>query len=171
MAGITSADRQPARPARSAARRCAVGIYGTIITAGVLASAGDGLSTLDLALSVLITLMVYWVAEEYAEILGEHLAGGRQLDWRYALAATWPMLGASFLPLLLLVLARLAGAGRSAAANVALVAAVCELMVYAWAAGHAAQLRGRQHLAVTFAAAMLGLLMIILKDVVLVQLH
>ena len=88
------------------------------------------MSSLDLTIAVLITLVVYWLAEEYAEILGEHLAGGRLPTWRYALAAlaaTWPMVGASFLPLLLVVLCWLLGAAPSAAANVGLIAAVGEL--------------------------------------------
>jgi hypothetical protein len=174
MRDASSDGAQPAAPARSAGRRTAVGIYGTIITAAILASAGDELKTPELALSVLITLVVYWVAEEYAEVLGEHLAGGRMPTWRYvraALAATWPLVSASYSPLLLLVLAWLLGASPRAAANVGLGAAVAELMIYAWLAGRAAELRGRQQLALTAAAAVLGLVMITLKDVVLIRLH
>jgi len=44
-------------------------------------------------------------------------------------------------------------------------------MIYAWSAGRAAQLRGRQLLIITAVAAALGLVMIILKDVVLIHLH
>ncbi len=174
MAGHASTGGQPAAPVRPAGRRRAVGIYGTIVTAAVLAAAGDDLHTLELALSIVITLLVYWVAEEYAEILGEHLAGGRLPTWRYAraaLAATWPMVGASFVPLLLLVLAWLLGASSSVAANYGLAAAIAELMIYAWAAGRAAELQRRQQLVLGSAAAVLGLLMIVLKDVVLVRLH
>jgi hypothetical protein len=77
-----------------------------------------------LVISVVGTLLVYWIAEEYAEILGEHTAGG-QLPSRAsilgALAATWPMVSASFAPLLAAVLATLAGASALTAANVGLV--------------------------------------------------
>ena len=172
--GRTGRTDREGRPARSAGRRRAVGIYGTIVTAGVLASAGDRLKTPELALSVLITLLVYWIAEEYAEILGEHLAGGRLPTLGYAgaaLKATWPMVGASSLPLLLLMLAWAAGASSSAAANVALGAAVAELLAYSWAAGRAAHLSRRQQLVISSAAAALGLVMIMLKDFVLVHLH
>ena len=44
-------------------------------------------------------------------------------------------------------------------------------MIYAWSAGRAAHLGGRQLLIVTSIAGALGLLMIILKDVVLIHLH
>jgi hypothetical protein len=121
-----------------------------------------------------ITLVVYWLAEEYAEILGEHLAGGRLPTWRYALAAlaaTWTLVGASFLPLLLLLLAWLLGASTSTAANYGLAVAIAELMIYAWAAGRTAQLRRRQQFVLSAATAVLGLVMVVLKDVVLVRLH
>lgn len=59
------------------------------------------------------TLVAYWLAEEYAELLGEQVEGGAVPTWdfiRGRLDATWPMVCASYLPLLALVLARLAGA-------------------------------------------------------------
>ena len=127
--------------ARAPGPRRAAGIYGTIITAAVLAAAGDNVRTLPLAVSIVVTLLVYWLAEEYAEILGEQIEGGRlptRRDVRAALAATWPMVSASGLPLLALVLARLLGASDSAAATAGLVTAVVLLVIYAWSAGVAA---------------------------------
>ena len=80
MAGIAGGGAPSGRPARAPLRRRAAGIYGTIITAAVLAATGDHAATLPLAISVLVTLLVYSVAEEYAELLGEQLesrAGAR----------------------------------------------------------------------------------------------
>lgn len=48
---------------------------------------------------------------------------------RTALAATWPMVSASFLPLLALVLTWLAGASTAAAANVGLAVAIVLLTI------------------------------------------
>jgi hypothetical protein len=45
------------------------------------------------------------------------------------------------------------------------------LMVHAWAAGRSAHLHGRQLLVATSIAAVLGLAMILLKDVVLTHVH
>lgn len=174
MAGIAASGEQRGSSARAAGRRHAAGIYGTIITASILAAAGAHLPTQPLSVCILVTLVVYWLAEEYAEILGEQLAGGRLPAWpdiRSALAGTWPMVSSSCIPLVALVAARLAGASPSDAASVGLVVAVVLLTVYAWSAGRAADLHGRQLLVITSVAAALGLLMIILKDVVLVHLH
>ena len=158
----------------TAGRRRAAGIYGAIITAAIIAAVGGKLPTLALAVSVLVTLVVYWVAEEYAELLGEQVTGGHLPTWAYvrgALAHTWPMVSASYLPLLALVLARLAGASASTAANVGLVAAVLLLTFHGWSAGRASHLRGWQLAGVTSVAAALGLVMVLLKDLVLIHLH
>ncbi len=174
MTEIPTSSPQPGLPARAPLRRRAAGIYGTIITAAVLAATGDHVPTLPLGVSILVTLLVYWVAEEYAELLGEQLEAGQVPAWadiRAALEATWPMVTASYIPLLSLVLARLLGASPPDAANAGLVAAIVLLMIYGWSSGRAAHLRGRQQLAITSIAAALGLLMIILKDVILIHLH
>jgi hypothetical protein len=116
---------------RAVAKRRAAGIYGTIVTASVLATAGDHLRPLPLAVAVFVTLLVYWLAEEYAE-LGEHATAGRLPTWsqtRADLAAKWPMVSASYLPLLALLAARLLGASPSTAAYIGLGVTVALLMV------------------------------------------
>ena len=82
-------------------RRRAAGIYGAIITAAILDTAGGRVSTDALVVSVVVTLLVYWVAEEYAEVLGDQVEGGRLPSRTYiwgALATTWPMVSASYAP-------------------------------------------------------------------------
>jgi len=165
---------QAGQQVMTAGRRRAAGIYGAIITAAIIAAVGGQLRTAALAVSILLTLVVYWVAEEYAELLGEQVTGGHLPTWAYvraALAHTWPMVSASYLPLLALVLARAAGASALAAANIGLAAAILLLTYHGWSAGRAARLRGWQLAAVTSIAAALGLVMVVLKDLVLIHLH
>jgi hypothetical protein len=174
------ASREPPAPAAGAPpaepsphRRRGPGIYGTIITAAVLAVAGPSESGTDLAVSVLVTLLVYWVAEQYSDLLGD-LHGGHLPSWRSvgsALRGSWGMVSASFFPLGALLFAELLGASTTIAANVGLAMAVLLLMVYAWQAGHAARLTGWRLTIVTSLAAVLGLLMVVLKDVVILSMH
>jgi hypothetical protein len=82
-------------------RRRAAGIYGAIVTAAILDTAGGRVSTAALVISVVVTLLVYRLAEEYAEVLGEQVEGGRLPSRAYireALTATWPMVSASYAP-------------------------------------------------------------------------
>src|SRR5262249_41245576 len=167
---IAAGDGAQAGPAvENLGRRRAAGIYGAIITAAILDTAGGHVSTAALVVSVVVTLLVYWIAEEYAEVLGEHTAGGRLPSRAYiqgSLVSSWPMVSASYLPLLAVVLAKLAGASDLTAANVGLVAAIVLLTIHGWLAGRAAQLQGRELVMVTSIAAALGLVMIFLKDLV-----
>jgi hypothetical protein len=155
-------------------RRRAAGIYGAIITAAILDTAGGHVSTTALVVAVVVTLLVYWIAEEYAEVLGEQAAGGHlpsRASIRGALVSTWPMVSASYLPLLAVVVAAAAGASALTAANAGLVVAVVLLTVHGWLAGRSAQLQGWKLLWATSIAAGLGLVMILLKDLVLIHLH
>jgi hypothetical protein len=157
-----------------AGRRRAAGIYGAIITASIMAAAGGSLPTLALVLSVLVTLVVYWLAEEYAEVLGRQATGGHvptRAHIRAGLASRWPIVSASFAPLVVLVVARLAGASAFAAANAGIGAAVVLLTAHGWTAGRAAQLRGWRLTASTSIAAVLGLVMVALKNLVILHLH
>jgi hypothetical protein len=174
MAGIAGGGEVRPGPVGNAGRRRAAGIYGAIITAAILAAVGGRLPTGALVVSVVVTLLVYWLAEEYAELLGEQAAGGALPTRAYiraALAATWPMVSASYLPLLVLVLARLAGASPGAAANFGLAAVVVLLTAHGWLAARAAKLRGWQLVFAVSVAAALGLAMVVLKDIVLIHLH
>jgi hypothetical protein len=175
MADITAGDGLQHEPAaKNLGRRRAAGIYGAIITAAILDTAGGHLPTLPLVVAVVVTLVVYWLAEEYAELLGEQAGNGRLPSWaaiRAALTATWPMVSASYAPLLVLLLARLAGASAPAAANIGLVAAIVLLTFHGWSASRAAQLHGRPLIFATSVALALGLVMIGLKDLVLNHLH
>jgi len=172
---IAASDGARAGPAvEDLGRRRAAGIYGAIITAAILDTAGGHVPTTALVVSVVVTLLVYWIAEEYAEVLGEHTAGGRLPSRAYiqgSLVSSWPMVSASYLPLLAVVAATLAGASDLTAANVGLVVAIVLLTIHGWLAGRAAQLRGRKLVLVTSIAAGLGLVMILLKDLVLIHLH
>jgi len=175
MMSIAAGDGAGIRPvAQNQGRRRAAGIYGAIITAAILDTAGGHVSTAALVVSVVVTLLVYWVAEEYAEVLGEQAGGGRlpsRASIQGALVSTWPMVTASYLPLLAVVLAAVAGASKLVAANLGLVVAVVLLTVHGWLAGRAAQLRGWKLLVAASVAAVLGLVMILLKDLVLLHLH
>jgi hypothetical protein len=158
----------------AAGRRRASGIYGTVITAAVLASAGGHLATAALSVAVLMTLMVYWIAEEYAAVLAEETEHGHLPTWpriRAGMANTWPMVTAAYVPVLGLIVARLFGASHAAAANIALIIAMALLMIHGWTAGRAADLRGSRLTIATLIAASLGLMMIILKNFVITNLH
>ena len=157
----------------AAGRRRAAGIYGTIVTAAMLA-AGANLATAALAVAVLVTLLVYWTAEQYAELLAEQAEHGHLPSWSRigsGFASTWPMVSAAYIPVLALIVSRLFGASKAAAANIGLIAAVVMLLIHGWVAARAAELRGPQLILTTLIAGFLGAVMVVLKNFVVTNLH
>ncbi len=149
-------------------RRRAASIYGTIVTAAVIAAGGNQLKSAQLAVTVVVTLIVYWLAEQYAELLGAHTHDGRLPSARLirsSLAEAWPMVTASFLPVASIGVAVLFGASSSNAAQAALIVTVVLLIMHGDSAGRAAGLRGKQRIIVTLIAGLLGVAMVILKSV------
>ena len=121
--------------------------------------------TLPLAVAVVVTLIVYWVAEEYAALV-EHASAGHMPTWahiRGAMRAKWPLVSASYIPLVTLLVARLLGATPSTAAYIALFVIVALLMVYGWRAGRSSGLHGFPQVGMTLLAGGFGALMILLK--------
>jgi hypothetical protein len=166
MTGTSADDAPPPAAHSTAARQRAAGIYGTIVASAVLAGGGAQLRTVPLAIAVVVTLLVYWAAEGYAELLGEQIHAGRlprREQVRAALVGLWPMVTASYVPLLALLVARALGATTKNAATVGLVVALVLLVAHGWAAGRAAQLRGPRLLVVTLIAGAFGVVMILLK--------
>ena len=65
MASVAAGDgAQVGSATENLGRRRSAGIYGAIITAAILDTAGGHVSTTVLVISVVVTLLVYWVAEE-----------------------------------------------------------------------------------------------------------
>lgn len=138
------------------------------MTAAVIAAGGNQLSTTALAVTVVVTLVVYWLAEQYAELIGEHTHAGRlpsPARIRSSLKEAWPMVTASYLPVASLLLARLLGASAADAALVALIVTVVLLVGHGHAAGRAAGLTGLRLGVITATAGILGIAMVILKVV------
>ena len=131
----------------------------------MLAAGGGHLQTLQLAVAVLVTLTVYWVAEAYAEF-GERAYDGHVPTWlqtRSSLAAKWPLVSASFVPLAAVLLTRGLGASAPNAAFIGLGVTVALLLAYGWQAGRAAHLHGLALIAMTVVAGAIGGVMIGLK--------
>ncbi len=165
---MTPAQQPPERPTARAAQNAtgrAAGIYGLIVSASVLATVGSQMRTAPLAVAVFVTLLVYWLSEQYAE-LGARASEGRipsAGSVRSALRDKWPIVSASYVPLVALLVARLLGATPSDAALVALVVIVVLLMIYGWRAGRAARMGRLAQTGMVLLAGGLGVLMIVLK--------
>jgi hypothetical protein len=141
-----------------------VAIYGTIISASVLAAAHED-TTLEIAAGMFITLLIYWLAERWSQLIAGHLSG-EPFSWSYTrqvFVAGWPMVQASYGPLIVLIVSDWIGASAEVAVDLALLWTIVTLFVLGFMVGRKAKLGfGGQALSAFFVGA-LGALLIGLK--------
>lgn len=146
-------------------RQAPPAIYGTIIGASVMAATEEHTPIDEVAASVVLTLIVYWLAERWSFLLGSHLTG-EPIDFRHAkevFAEGWSMVQASYLPLLVMLIAWGLGAGDDAAVNLALLATLVILVLLGTVAGRRAGLAGWGVVGSAAFTGVLGMLLIVLK--------
>ncbi|HSE72586.1 MAG TPA: hypothetical protein VLA97_17595 [Nocardioidaceae bacterium] len=145
--------------------RIASGIYGIIVGAAVMATS-SAQTFGQLIASVLVTLLVYWVAERYARVLARRIADGRRPTWRelgQELTEGWAIVTESGLPLLVLVVLGLSGVEQRTAVLIALGTSTAVLCVAGWAVGRDNRLKPLERVASAVGAGAIGFAMIALK--------
>ncbi|HEX4776799.1 MAG TPA: hypothetical protein VFW74_08505 [Acidimicrobiia bacterium] len=151
---------------RSLTRNTAAAIYGTVVTAALIA--GDSIETTDTALivtTVVVVVPLYWLAHAYAEFLAhgihEETAPKVVATLRQEIGIIW-----SALPLLATILVlRSVGVDENTAVNVALWLAVVELVAVAIVAARHNRLRGFALVAAVAVSALFGVVIVVLKAV------
>ena len=141
-------------------------ITGTVVCAAAIAyAAGHADSVAQLSGIILGTVVVYWIAHLHAVTLGSALTHRHhpRAALQHALRETWPIAGASVVPLALLVLSTLLGAQLSVAAWTALAGSVALLTTYSYLAGARGGLDIRGRIISAVAGLSLGLLVVALK--------
>jgi hypothetical protein len=147
-----------------AAHGAASRVLGLIVTAAVMAAAGELGTVGDVAASVLIGVVVYWIAESYSRTLEARLV--EQGTWHelwHELRDHSPMVGASLLPLLAMLATVAAGARDSVAITVGLATATLLLLVFAWIAAGTSGLSGLARIWTTVLVGAFGVAMIAMK--------
>ena len=141
-------------------------LTGTVVCAAAIAySAGHLESTAALCTAIFGTVLVYWLAHLHARTLGLSVTHGHHplVALRLAAAETWPIAGASVLPIVILLVAELAGAPLATAAWTALDATIVLLTAYSYLAGVRSGLRPWGRVASAAVGAGLGILVALLK--------
>ena len=141
-------------------------IYGLIVSASVMAAAGERGSVWDVTISVLVAVLVYWIADAFSEVLSHQIVSESTPTRAHVvdlLRTRWALVEASYAPLLLVVLFRAAGATTNAAIEAGLGTATVLLAAFGWtaAARRGSGILGRVTAAVLTGA--LGLVMVVLK--------
>jgi hypothetical protein len=149
-------------------RAISAGIYGLIVSTAVAAVAGEHGTVKDVTLSVLVAVFVYWLADAYSEalslsVIDQHTRPRTLM--RGLLTERWALVEASFVPLLVMIVARAFGAGTNTAINLGLFTATALLGVIGWIAATRRGSRVLTRLGLALVTAGFGLVMIALKTI------
>ncbi len=147
-------------------RRRASALYGLIIGGSVLAATTADLRLVRVIVSVVATLVVYWIAETYVHIMTARQMSRHELDkatWRAIAADGLPLITISFIPLAVLVVTDLLGLTTDRAADVALGANTALLLFAGYRIGKDAGLTGNRLALSVTVTGLLGIAIVGLK--------
>jgi hypothetical protein len=158
-------------PAKSSRfRRLAVNpesaIYGTVVTAAIMAAEGDSEhATISVVAAILATVIVFGLAHAYSNLLGRAVTHKQPTlrGFGVVVRQEWPLVEASFLPIVALIGSRLVGLSRSTAILVGLIVCVVELAGWAVLVCRRLELTGMARARVVVQTSLFGLVIIALK--------
>ena len=129
-------------PILDRAVRFGAAVCGSFLAAsvvGVAYESGAGVRTMTV--SLVGSMVVFWAAHVWSEVLGERILLGEAFTPRHALAIArreWPLVEAAALPSVLLGLAWAGAWSRETGARLALAAALVQVVAWGFAAGRRA---------------------------------
>lgn len=142
-------------------------IYGTIVAGALLAAEGAHPENYQTTVaSVVIALIVYWLAHTYADLAGERLVTGMRLTLRgvrQSALSELPILSGSAVPLVVLIAMWIAGVSLLNAISWAVYSTAGMMILVEIVAGLGSGLRGWSLVGQTMFGVLLGLFVVALK--------
>jgi hypothetical protein len=142
-------------------------VYGTIVVGTLLAAESAQKETyLKTVLSVVITLLLYWLAHSYAESAASRMNTRTRLsadELIRSMRHESPIIIGAAMPLVPLLIWWVTGASLTNAVSAAIWTAAGMIVVYELIAGLRAKLTGVELIVQTLVGAALGLMVIVLK--------
>jgi hypothetical protein len=162
----------PAHPLAPEHANPARAIYGTILVMAVITglSHDDSVTSAQLIAGVLATTFVFWAAHVYAEVLSNRVEGGSGMPTVASIAMAargeWPLVEASLLPVISLLLGVVRLVKTDTAVTIAIGVGVVELFAYGILAGRRLELSRAGTIVVGVINGALGLVIVLLKVLV-----
>ena len=174
MAQAPDTEEQSAAPADAARRQvlsatsnAGAAIYGLIIVSVLLAAESARRETyLKTVLAVLLTLVLYWLAHSYADLVSWQVREGRRLtmaSFVWTMVHEVPLLAGAAVPLVTVLLAWVLGSALQNALLIALWVDVGAIVAVQIVAGVRAELSGSELLGQVVVGAALGVLILVLR--------
>lgn len=146
-------------------------IYGTILVTALVAalSANEGWGAWQILVAVVVTMVVFWTAHVYAEVLAQRLAIGRGLTWpevRHSFGDELPMVAAAAPAAVALLGAAVGLYSRGSGTWLAVGFGVAALFAYGLLLGARERASAPRTLVTALVTGSFGLVIVVLKALV-----
>ena len=142
-------------------------VYGSILVASLVGAMFEqDASAQVMTLSLVSSIVIFWIAHAWSEVIGERLAHGHRFDrariWSIAVEE-WPLVESGVLPALVIGLAWLGVFSRDTATILALAVAILQLLGWGMLAGHRTQATWAAAIGIGAVDAALGIAIVALE--------
>jgi hypothetical protein len=147
--------------------RFSAAVYGSILVAALVGATFEAhVSARTMTLSLLGSVVIFWIAHAWSEVLGERVEEGRMFDRARIATITveeWPLVEAGILPAALLAFAWAGIYSRDVGAVLAMSVAILQLVGWGMLAGHRTQPTWRRALVVGVVDGLLGIAIVAIE--------
>jgi hypothetical protein len=142
-------------------------VYGSILVATLVgAMFEERAPARTMTLSLVGSVLIFWIAHVWSEVIGERVAEGHLFELsevRPIAIREWPLVEAGLIPALLVAIAWIGWYSRHVGVVLALAAAVLQLVAWGMFAGHRTQPSWRAALLAGLFDGLLGLVIVALE--------
>jgi hypothetical protein len=142
-------------------------VYGSILVAALVGAMFEAhVSARSMTLSLLGSVVIFWIAHAWSEVLGERVVAGRMFERARIKTITieeWPLVEAGMLPAVLLALAWAGLYSRQFGAVLAMSVAIVQLVGWGVLVGHRTQTSWWRALAVGAVDGLLGIAIVLIE--------
>jgi hypothetical protein len=140
--GAMSSSRESVPFGSRANIRFGAAVYGSFLVASVVGLAFEaGLDARAMTMTAFGSMLTFWLAHWWSEVVGTQISAGRTFRRRDALVIArheWPLVEAGVIPALLLAFAWVGVLSRETGATLAMAAAIAQIVGWGFVAGRRA---------------------------------
>jgi hypothetical protein len=151
--------------------RYGAAVYGSFLVASVVGAAFEaGADARNLTGSAFVSMLVFWLAHVWSEVVGEHVSAGTRFHARVIPVIArreWPLVEAAVVPTALLALAWAGVWSRETGAALALGSAIVQITGWGVVAGFRSGASPPSAVILGVGQGMLGVLLLVLERLIL----
>lgn len=163
---MTDSAERGGKAAAARTRDDTAAVYGSVLAATVVVSSGYSRGPVTLAVLLVVSGLVFWLAHVYAQTVSMRHGGWRLGPIKHSMREEWPVAFAAIPPALAALTGLIPGVSPADGVWAALIVAIIEQQLWGFAAVRNSGVQGGERTAAILLNAFMGLVIIALKVLV-----